>query len=112
MASCRAVATLLERLVFRKAAYAVDWDAGNDSVDAKDLTEVASSVRLPAAAMAGMAGRGPGTLESEVEVIASDAEVSPDDPGGEKPVPAMIALAVETRKGNLAALKYRVEFQV
>ena len=67
-------------------------------MDANDLTEVVSSVRLPAAAMAGRAGRGPGTLESEVEVIASDAEVSPDDPGGEKPVPAMIALAVETRK--------------
>ena len=81
-------------------------------MEAKDLTEVASSVRFPAAAMAGKAGRGPGTLESEVEVTASDAEVSPDDPGGENPVPAMVELAVETRKGNLAALNYRVEFQV
>ena len=67
-------------------------------MDANDLTEAVSSVRLPAAAMAGNAGRGPGTLESEVEVIAREPGVSSDDPGGEKPVPAMLTLAVETRK--------------
>ena len=88
----------------------MDCDAGTDSVDAKDLTETVSSVRPPWAAMAGIAGRGPGTLESEVEVIAKEPGVSSDDPGGEKPVPAMFALAVGTRKGNPSAPNRQFEF--
>ena len=54
-------------------------------MDAKDLTELVSSVRPPLA-MAGRAGRGPGTLESEVEEVTARDVVASDEPGGVKPV--------------------------
>ena len=55
-------------------------------MEAKDLTELVSSVRPPLA-IAGKAGRGPGTLESEVEEVTTrDADVASDDCGGVKPV--------------------------
>ena len=69
------------------------------AVEANDLTELPSSA-CPLLTRAGKAGRGPGPLESEVAVIARESGVSSDVPGGEKPVPAMLALAVGTRKGR------------
>ena len=54
-------------------------------VDANERTDDASSV-LAACGSPGIAGSGPGALESEVEVvIAKDVRVS-EEFGGEKPV--------------------------
>ena len=63
--------------------------------------------------MAGKAGRGPGTLESEVEVIAKEADVYSDEPGGEKPViwPVIFApvayLARRASPSNLSQYEYQ-----
>lgn len=54
-------------------------------MDAKDLTELVSSVRPPLA-MAGIAGRGPGTLESEVEDVTASEVAASEEPGGVNPV--------------------------
>ena len=70
-------------------------------MEAKDLTELVSSVRPPLA-IAGKAGRGPGMLESEVEEVTTrDADVASDDCGGVKPVicSAMFAPVAQGSQG-------------